>query len=119
MVGNWSRQYRRADSANHLSVAETAADQPTKSKSDAVEDQTGKSGRLVEVIADRANVRVAPSMEARVFAQAGRNEVVVLADLTVVKGWYQIQFSDENRQQQIGWIHGSTIKFVKTDSPVQ
>lgn len=98
-------------------LAETAGvDKSAKSKKDAGDDRPNKSGRLVEVITNRANIRVAPSMDARVFAQSNRSEIFVLADLTAVKGWYQIQFTDENRQQRIGWIHGSTIKFVEIES---
>lgn len=66
-------------------LAATADDKQNKVNGNSAEKKGGKSGQLIEVIVERANIRVAPSIEARVFAQSNRNEIFVLADLTAVK----------------------------------
>lgn len=67
---------------------------------------------IVQVIAQEANVREAPFSVGFVMQTVVKGTRFVLADTKPVGVWYQVLIPDTD---QTGWLHGNTIKIIKTE----
>lgn len=74
-----------------------------------------RQSKLVEVIAELANIRRTPSLDGEILVTASRGLTLRLVQAEAKGGWYQILLGE----QGTGWIHGNTIKFVEIESPAK
>lgn len=73
-------------------------------------EKTSSSKKIVEIIVEKANVRVEPDINSTIIRKVKSGERFALADENPTDGWYQIIISGTNKT---GWIHGNTIKLVE------